>query len=133
MKKEVKEETVIDLELGRRLKLFRQMKGISKRELADFFSVTIQQLDKYENGTNRISSSKLFIMINYFCINPLYFFNNYDNFAKDDDNFTAEEKSSIQKNKEKIQELICYFSNVNDEEAQQIILELTKSLVKKIK
>ena len=49
----------IDLAVGRRLKAFRKKMHISQQNLADRVGITFQQIQKYENGQNRIGASRL--------------------------------------------------------------------------
>lgn len=49
----------IDLEVGRRLRAQRKLAGFSQQALADAAGITFQQIQKYENGANRVSASKL--------------------------------------------------------------------------
>jgi transcriptional regulator with XRE-family HTH domain len=48
-----------DVEIGRRLRLHRMQRGVGQGELGDAIDVSFQQVQKYENGTNRISAGKL--------------------------------------------------------------------------
>ena len=48
-----------DRYVGNRLRMRRKMLAISQTNLADATGVTFQQIQKYENGTNRISASRL--------------------------------------------------------------------------
>ncbi len=50
----------IDRLVGMRVRLFRTAQGLSQSRLADDLGITFQQVQKYENGTNRISASRLF-------------------------------------------------------------------------
>lgn len=50
--------TKFDVKVGRIIKKKRQQLGISMHQLADAIGVTYQQVQKYENGTNRISLSR---------------------------------------------------------------------------
>lgn len=50
----------IDEHVGQRLRQRRTIAGISQEKLADMVGVTFQQIQKYENGANRISASRLF-------------------------------------------------------------------------
>jgi len=49
----------IDVEMGRRVRLHRMQRGVGQGELGDALDVSFQQVQKYENGTNRISAGKL--------------------------------------------------------------------------
>ena len=51
--------TEADVEIGRKLKNLRTLKGITQDTLATQLDVTFQQLQKYERGTNRISAVNL--------------------------------------------------------------------------
>ena len=50
----------IDLHVGVRLRLRRMMLGVSQEALARKLGVTFQQIQKYENGQNRIGASRLY-------------------------------------------------------------------------
>lgn len=49
----------IDVHVGNRTRLRRTLLGISKMALADAIGLTFQQVQKYEKGANRVSSSRL--------------------------------------------------------------------------
>jgi len=49
----------VDLFVGERLRAARLKNGLSQTELGDAMSVSFQQIQKYERGTNRISASML--------------------------------------------------------------------------
>ena len=48
-----------DIALGRRLKSLRVRRGLSQTELGTLLGVSFQQIQKYENATNRIRVSQL--------------------------------------------------------------------------
>jgi len=45
--------------MGRRIRLRRREKGISQRELVGHLGLTFQQVQKYEEGTNRVGAARL--------------------------------------------------------------------------
>lgn len=49
----------IDITLGMRVRLHRDVLGITQADLAKAIGVSFQQVQKYEKGTNRISASRL--------------------------------------------------------------------------
>ena len=49
----------IDIHVGKRLRLRRNMLNISLSDLADRLGVSYQQIQHYEKGTNRITASRL--------------------------------------------------------------------------
>ena len=54
-----KAATEIDRHVGSRLRLRRMMIKMSQEKLGTAVDLTFQQIQKYEKGTNRISSSRL--------------------------------------------------------------------------
>lgn len=54
-----KSTTDIDHTVGARIRTLRKTKGMSQGELGTASGVTFQQIQKYENGTNRIGASRL--------------------------------------------------------------------------
>lgn len=67
-------EKSIDAHIGSRLRLRRLMRGISQESLGELLSVTFQQLQKYEKGTNRVSASRLYEMAQILDVPIDYFF-----------------------------------------------------------
>ena len=61
----------IDVGVGKRLRAFRRSQGLSQSALAEAIGLTFQQVQKYENGANRISCSKLW-EISQFMKVPMY-------------------------------------------------------------
>ena len=55
----VKSPTDIDREVGKRLRALREEAGISQTALGEGSGITFQQVQKYENGVNRVSVSRL--------------------------------------------------------------------------
>lgn len=50
----------VDLHVGKRLRERRTASGVTQSELGGKLGLSAQQVQKYENGDNRISASKLF-------------------------------------------------------------------------
>ncbi len=64
----------IDVHVGRRLRLRRSLMGLSQEKLAELVGVTFQQIQKYERGTNRIGSSRLYRLAQVLQVPVSYFF-----------------------------------------------------------
>lgn len=54
-----KKPNPIDVYVGGRIKLRRNMLGLSQEKLGDALGVTFQQVQKYEKGTNRVGASRM--------------------------------------------------------------------------
>lgn len=61
----------LDTEIGGRLRQARKARGLSQTQLGESIGVTFQQIQKYERGTNRISSSALILLSRTLQISPL--------------------------------------------------------------
>jgi transcriptional regulator with XRE-family HTH domain len=64
----------IDVHVGARIRLRRTLLGISQTTLAEAIGLTFQQVQKYEKGTNRVSSSRLVDMANALEVTVSFFF-----------------------------------------------------------
>lgn len=54
-----KKPNPIDVHVGGRIRLRRNMLGISQEKLGENLGITFQQIQKYEKGTNRVGASRL--------------------------------------------------------------------------
>ena len=54
-----KKPNPIDIHVGSRIRLRRNMLGISQEKLGESLGITFQQIQKYEKGTNRVGASRL--------------------------------------------------------------------------
>lgn len=54
-----KKPNPIDVHVGSRIRLRRNMLGLSQERLGENLGITFQQIQKYEKGTNRVGASRL--------------------------------------------------------------------------
>jgi transcriptional regulator with XRE-family HTH domain len=54
-----KKPNPIDVHVGSRVRLRRNMLGMSQEKLGESLGITFQQVQKYEKGTNRVGASRL--------------------------------------------------------------------------
>ena len=64
----------IDRYVGHRVRLRRALVGMSQEQLGRAIGLTFQQVQKYENGTNRISASRLFEISRVLNVQVSYFY-----------------------------------------------------------
>lgn len=64
----------VDTLVGKNIRVLRQDRGISQTELGRKIDVTFQQVQKYENGTNRVGSGRLFKIASIFGVPITTFF-----------------------------------------------------------
>jgi len=63
--------------LGNKLKLRRLALGLTQTKVAKAINVTFQQIQKYEKGTNGVSSIRLLQLSNYLKVPISYFFEDF--------------------------------------------------------
>ena len=75
--------------LGKQLRARRSALGLTQTQVARAINVTFQQIQKYEKGTNGVSSSRLLQLANFLKVPVKYFFEDF----KDFQNLDAHTKS----------------------------------------
>jgi transcriptional regulator with XRE-family HTH domain len=58
-KESKKKPNPTDVHVGSRIRLRRNMLGMSQEKLGETLGITFQQIQKYEKGTNRVGASRL--------------------------------------------------------------------------
>ena len=58
-KENKKKPNPTDVHVGSRIRLRRNMLGMSQEKLGENLGITFQQIQKYEKGTNRVGASRL--------------------------------------------------------------------------
>ena len=66
--------------LGNKLKLRRLALGLTQTKVAKAINVTFQQIQKYEKGTNGVSSIRLLQLANYLKVPVNYFFEDFSEY-----------------------------------------------------
>jgi transcriptional regulator with XRE-family HTH domain len=64
----------IDIHVGGRLRMRRNLLGMSQEQLGGASGLTFQQIQKYERGTNRMGASRLFQLARLLDIDVSWFF-----------------------------------------------------------
>ncbi len=64
----------IDIHVGARIRLRRTLLGMSQTKLGEAISLTFQQVQKYEKGSNRVGSSRMFELARVLDVPISYFF-----------------------------------------------------------
>ena len=68
--------------LGNKLKLRRLALGLTQTKVAKAINVTFQQIQKYEKGTNGVSSTRLMQLSNFLKVPIVYFFEDYKEYQE---------------------------------------------------
>jgi len=69
-----KKPNPIDIHVGSRIRLRRNMLGMSQEKLGENLGITFQQIQKYEKGTNRVGASRLQAIASILSVPVAFFF-----------------------------------------------------------
>ena len=72
--------------LGNKLKLRRLALGLTQTKVAQAINVTFQQIQKYEKGTNGISSLRIMQLATFLKVPVVYFFEDFPAYAESGSN-----------------------------------------------
>ena len=64
LSRDARQPDTVDRQVARRIMQLRQSRGISREQLAERIGVSLQQMVKYEQGTNRIAASRMLEIAN---------------------------------------------------------------------
>ncbi len=70
-------EETFNAHLGRKLRMRRLSLGLTQTKVANAINVTFQQIQKYEKGTNGVSSSRLIQLSSFLKVPITYFFEDF--------------------------------------------------------
>ena len=73
-------EENFNLHLGKKLRMRRLSLGLTQTKVAEAINVTFQQIQKYEKGTNGVSSNRLMQLSSYLKVPITYFFEDFRNY-----------------------------------------------------
>jgi|TARA_Y100000741_G_scaffold335889_1_gene294135 transcriptional regulator with XRE-family HTH domain len=73
-------EENFNVHLGKKLRIRRLSLGLTQTKVAQAINVTFQQIQKYEKGTNGVSSNRLMQLAQFLKVPIIYFFDDYKGF-----------------------------------------------------
>ena len=74
-------EENFNIHLGKKLRMRRLSLGLTQTKVANAINVTFQQIQKYEKGTNGVSSSRLIQLSKYLKVPVTYFFEDFADYS----------------------------------------------------
>ena len=126
----------IDKYVGCRVRARRVGRGMSQKKLGQALGVAFQQIQKYENGSNRISASNLYKIAKVLDVGVAFFFEGISESTlktspprgpgladRDSARFEPDPMASRQTN-----QLIQYFSRIGDPLLRKRVLAFLKTL-----
>ena len=108
--------------LGNKLKLRRLALGLTQTKVAKAINVTFQQIQKYEKGTNGVSSNRLMQLAQFLKVPIIYFFEDFKEFK----DVTQGEEMNDDLNYSFLSRTFSSLSKVNKEKILQILNNTAK-------
>lgn len=126
----------IDENVGMQLRQRRALLGMSQEKLAEQVGITFQQIQKYENGANRISASRLYEFSKVLDIPVSFFFetSNENLLAgfSDNEQTPFEGRGDIMNRKETLELIRTYYS-IENPKLRKDLFKLVKSMAESLK
>ncbi|GAA0596108.1 helix-turn-helix domain-containing protein [Paenochrobactrum glaciei] len=126
-----KKPNPIDIHVGSRIRLRRNMLGFSQEKLGESLGITFQQIQKYEKGTNRVGASRLQAISSILNVPVSFFFEDAPGsetqaagFAEDNDSTYIVD---FMNSNEGVQ-LTRAFTKITDPKIRRKIIDLVKTL-----
>ena len=116
--------------LGSKLRMRRLSLGLTQTKVAQAINVTFQQIQKYEKGTNGISSLRIMQLANFLKVQVVYFFEDFPLYESSN-NSSSEDMKTEDLNYSFLAKL---FSNLSENQREKIfqVLKNTRNLERKI-
>ena len=108
--------------LGAKLRMKRLALGLTQTKVAQAINVTFQQIQKYEKGTNGISSLRLMQIANFLKVPIIYFFEDYPGYTNVDISKTEGEDLNYAF-------LAKLFSSLSDQQKEKILQVLKNTRI----
>jgi transcriptional regulator with XRE-family HTH domain len=121
----------VDVHVGKRLRLRRTLLGLSQEKLGEHLGLTFQQVQKYERGTNRIGSSRLYRLSRVLEVPVSYFFEDLDDPMGPPTGSVNRHEGPAASNpmeRRETLELVRAYYRIDDVEVRRRVLDLVKAL-----
>ena len=132
----------IDIHVGNRIRMRRNLLGWSQEKLGDLLGLTFQQVQKYEKGLNRVSASRLWDFSTVLSIPVSFFFEDMDKeVAKQGPRtFSSREVLNLQEEvdsfnddpmrKKETLELVKAYYKIDNRQAARLLYDLVIAMAK---
>ncbi|MCL4476689.1 MAG: helix-turn-helix domain-containing protein [Nitrospirae bacterium] len=107
-------------EIGERIKKRRKELGISQERLAEILGVTYQQIQRYENGTNKLNVENVQIIAHALSVPILHFF------ESDETPAVAEKISPYSPTPPEEMRLLRHFRAIKDEGSKNLVIQIAR-------
>ena len=116
-------EENFNIHLGKKLRMRRLSLGLTQTKVAQAINVTFQQIQKYEKGTNGVSSNRLMQLSQFLKVPIIYFFEDFKEFKDINSN---EESTNEDLNYSFLSRTFSSLSKIQKEKILQILNNTSK-------
>ncbi len=114
---------ITDEEIGKKIKKRRIELGISQGKLAELLGVTYQQVQRYENGTNRLNVEKIQLIADILSLPVSYFFESDETIM-----IVREEAKPYLPAQER--KLMRYFKKIRTNSSKNLVIQVARLAAK---
>ena len=127
----------VDVHVGARLRLRRNLVGMSQEQLGKASGLTFQQIQKYERGTNRMGASRLHQLGRLLNVPVSYFFDDMPPSGKDQQGLSDATRGALEGapngdnqilQRRETLELIRAYYRITDSKQRRKVYDLIKSM-----
>ena len=121
-------ESNFNRHLGSKLRMRRLSLGLTQTKVAQAINVTFQQIQKYEKGTNGISSLRIMQLANFLKVPVVFFFEDFPLYQGSNTDVDASlgEKKEVDLNYSFLAKL---FSSISDQQKSKILQVLKNTRI----
>lgn len=112
-------ENKIDVHVGERIEIRRKLLKMTQKDLSKKIGVTFQQLQKYEQGFNRVSASRLWLISQALGTDINFFFEGLQSETFGGDDVMQQQKTL---------ELIMAYSKIKNAKVADIVFNLLQEM-----
>jgi len=106
--------------IGSQIKFRRNSLGVTQEELSSYLGVTFQQIQKYENGKNRVSAGSLMLISQFLNVSIAYFFEKYN---------ADSNVKSIEQNNRDFKNFTKLYNQNDNEKIRKLAIETSKLIL----
>lgn len=127
----------VDVHVGQRIRLRRQLADMSQEQLAKAVGVSFQQIQKYERGLNRVSASRLYDVARVQGVQIGFYFEDMgaevteERPAASGDSFGALPSTEDEATKTQSLKLLRAFWRLRDDAVRDALLDLVEGMAKR--
>jgi transcriptional regulator with XRE-family HTH domain len=113
-----------DMEVGRRIRAQRLVRGLSQTDLGRSLGITFQQVQKYEKGANRVGAGRLTRIAEVLGVPVAFFFGDHAGTGKSDD---AGEALGFLETAGAVR-LVKAYAQIDDTDVRRALVDLAESI-----